>query len=71
MIKPMITLEYVTDTTYKVIINSDDLTEEEYNKLIRERDHLPIDFIQRIISVIPEHQQFYSYEHLQMLLTVK
>jgi len=67
----MITLEPVTDTTYKVVINADDMTEEDYNKLIKERDRLPIDFLNRISQLIPEGQSFHSYEHLQMLLTVK
>jgi hypothetical protein len=67
----MITLQPVTDTTYKVVINADDMTEEDYNKLIRERDKFPNEFVKRILTVIPEDQQFYSYEHLQMLLTVK
>jgi hypothetical protein len=66
----MITLQPVTDTTFKVVIQKNSITEEEYTKLIRERDRLPNDFIRRIIPLIPEGKQFYSYEHLEMLLTV-
>lgn len=67
----MITLNPITETTYKVIIQSDDITEEEQRKLLRKRDFFPAEFVNMLIDLIPSHQSFDSYDHYNMTLYVK
>lgn len=67
----MITLQPVTDTTYKVVIQSDDLTEEDRIKLLRKRDLFPAEFVHMLIDLIPSNQTFDQYDHYNMTLYVK
>jgi len=67
----MITLSPLSSTSYKVIIHSDDLTEEERIKLLRQRDLFPAEFVHRLIDLIPAHQSFDTYDHYNMTLYVK
>lgn len=67
----MITLNTLTPTSYKVVINSDDLTEEERIKLIRQRDLFPAEFVHRLIDLLPTDQTFDTYDHYSMILYVK
>lgn len=67
----MITLTPLTTNSYKVIIEVDDLTEEERCKLIRQRDLFPAEFVHRLINLLPENQEFDTYDHYNMTLYVK
>ncbi len=67
----MITLNPISDKSYKVVIHSDDLTEEEHKKLLRQRDFFPSEFVHRLINLLPEHQTFDIYDHYNMTLYVK
>jgi len=67
----MITLTPINDTQYKVVITTDELTHEERAKLIRKRDLFPAEFIQLLIELLPENQQLDSYDHFNLVLTVK
>lgn len=67
----MITLDSLSSTSYKVIIDSDDLTEEERTKLIRQRDLFPAEFVHRLIDLLPPDQTFDTYDHYNMTLYVK
>ena len=67
----MITLDSLSSTSYKVIIDSDDLTEEERTKLIRQRDLFPAEFVHRLIDLLPPDQIFDTYDHYNMTLYVK
>lgn len=67
----MITLDPLSPTSYKVTIHSDDLTEEERCKLIRQRDLFPAEFVHRLIDLIPPNQTFDTYDHYNMTLYVK
>lgn len=67
----MITLTPLTTNSYKVIIETDDLTEEERVKLIRQRDLFPAEFVHRLIDLLPPNQEFDTYDHYNMTLYVK
>ena len=67
----MITLQPITDSSYKVIIETDDLTDEERIKLIRQRDLFPAEFVHTLINLLPQHQSFDTYDHYNMTLYVK
>jgi len=67
----MITLDSLSPTSYKVTIHSDDLTEEERIKLIRQRDLFPAEFVHRLINLLPSNQEFDTYDHYNMTLYVK
>ena len=67
----MITLNSLSPTAYKVVINTDDLTEEDRVKLIRKRDFFPAEFVRTLIDLIPPHQTFDQYDHYNMTLYVK
>lgn len=67
----MITLDSLSPTSYKVIIDSDDLTEEERVKLLRQRDLFPAEFVHRLIDLLPSDQTFDTYDHYNMTLYVK
>lgn len=67
----MITLIRINETTYKVVIQRDDLTEEDFTKLIRKRDHFPSEFVNMVIDLIPQSKQFDRYDHYSMTLYVK
>lgn len=67
----MITLDPITNNSYKVVIHSDDLTDEERIKLIRQRDLFPAEFVHRLIDLLPLGQQFDTYDHYNMTLYVK
>lgn len=67
----MITLNPINETTYKVVIESDDLTEEDRIKLLRQRDLFPAEFVHRLINLLPENQTFDQYDHYNMTLYVK
>lgn len=66
----MISLIPLSDTQYKVQIDSIQLSEEESTKLLRKRDHFPSEFVHMLIDLIPEHQSFQTYDHYQMILNV-
>lgn len=67
----MITLQPLTDTTYKVVIQSEDLTDEDRIKLLRKRDLFPAEFVHMLIDLIPPTQTFDQYDHYNMTLYVK
>jgi hypothetical protein len=67
----MITLDPLSPTSYKVTIHSDDLTDEERIKLIRQRDLFPAEFVHRLINMLPPNQEFATYDHYNMTLYVK
>ena len=67
----MITLTSLSPTSYKVVIEVDDMTEEDRCKLIRQRDLFPAEFVHRLIDLIPPHQTFDTYDHYNMTLYVK
>lgn len=66
----MITLSPLTPTSYKVIIDSSDLTDEERIKLLRKRDLFPAEFVHMLIDALPPNQTFDSYDHYNMTLYV-
>jgi hypothetical protein len=66
----MITLQPLDSTSYKVVIQSDDLTEEDRIKLLRKRDLFPAEFVHMLIDLIPSNQTFDSYDHYNMTLYV-
>jgi hypothetical protein len=67
----MITLSPITDTSYKVVLDTTNLTEEEHTKLIRKRDLFPAEFVHMLIDMIPSDQSFDTYDHYNMTLHVK
>ena len=67
----MITLQPLNSNSYKVVIQSDDLTEEDRIKLLRKRDFFPAEFVHMLIDLIPPDQTFDSYDHYNMTLYVK
>jgi hypothetical protein len=67
----MIDLQPLTDNSYKVVIQSDDLTEEDRIKLLRKRDLFPAEFVHMLIDLIPTHQTFDQYDHYNMTLYVR
>lgn len=67
----MITLQPITSNSYKVVLNTTDLTEEDHRKLIRKRDHFPAEFVHDLIDLIPQGQTFDTYDHYNMVLYVK
>jgi len=67
----MIDLKPLTDNSYKVVIQSDDLTEEDRIKLLRKRDLFPAEFVHMLIDLLPSNQTFDTYDHYNMTLYVK
>jgi hypothetical protein len=67
----MITLNPITPTTYKVILQTEDLTDEERTKLLRKRDLFPAEFVHMLIDLLPPDQSFDTYDHYNMTLYVK
>ena len=67
----MITLQPLSQTSYKVVLETDTLTEEERIKLIRKRDLFPAEFVHMLIDLIPTDQSFDTYDHYNMTLYVK
>ena len=67
----MITLNPLDSRSYKVVIHSDDLTEEERIKLLRQRDLFPAEFVHRLITLLPEDKTFDTYDHYNMTVYVK
>jgi len=67
----MITLQSIHDNAYKVIIETDDLTDEQRIKLLRQRDLFPAEFVNTLIDLLPSHQSFDTYDHYNMTLYVK
>jgi len=67
----MITLTPINPTTYKVVLQTQDLTEEEHTKLIRKRDLFPAEFVHMLIELLPPDQSFDQYDHYNMTLYVK
>lgn len=69
-----VTLNSLSPTQYKVVIDSSAYDESEYEqfqKLIRKRDHFPAEWLKYIIELIPNNQQFDTYDHYNMILNVK
>jgi len=67
----MITLNPINPTTYKVVLNTNELTDEERLKLIRKRDFFPAEFVNTLIDLLPSDQTFDTYDHYNMTLYVK
>lgn len=67
----MITLQPLTPTTYKVVLDTTTLTDEDRVKLIRKRDFFPAEFVNMLIDLIPSNQSFDTYDHYNMTLYVK
>jgi hypothetical protein len=66
----MIEFDPITPNTFKVVIQTDDMTEEEHDKLLYQRDKTPAEFVKRLISILPENMEFKTYDHLNMIVTV-
>lgn len=66
----MITLQPIDNASYKVVIMSDDMVEEDLKKLIRKRDFFPAEFVHQLIDLLPPDQTFDSYDHYNMTLYV-
>jgi len=66
----MITLQPLDNASYKVVIQSDDMVEEDLKKLIRKRDFFPAEFVHMLIDLLPPDQTFDSYDHYNMTLYV-
>lgn len=69
-----VTLNSLSPTQYKVVIDPsvyDESEYEQFQKLIRKRDHFPAEWLKHLIELIPEHQQFDTYDHYTMVLNVK
>lgn len=67
----MITLSPINETSYRVVINSDDLSDEERIKLLRKRDLFPAEFVHTLIDLLPPELSFDTYDHYNMTLYVK
>jgi hypothetical protein len=67
----MITLQPLTNTTYKVVLETETLTDEDRLKIIRKRDFFPAEFVHMLIDLIPPNQSFDTYDHYNMTLYVK
>lgn len=67
----MITLQPLSESSYKVVLNTSELTDEERVKLIRKRDLFPAEFVHMLIDLIPPPQSFDTYDHYNMTLYVK
>lgn len=67
----MIILNPLTDNSYKVIIDTTNLTDEERVKLLRKRDLFPAEFVSLLVDLIPEEKTFDTYSHFDMVLNVK
>lgn len=67
----MITLQPIDTTTYKVVLDTTTLTDEDRLKLIRKRDFFPAEFVHMLIDLIPSNQTFDQYDHYNMTLYVK
>jgi hypothetical protein len=67
----MITFDSITPNTFKVVIQSDDMTDDDRDKLLRERDKTPAEFVTRLIRLLDEqNMRFLTYDHLNMIVTV-
>lgn len=67
----MITFDPITTNTFKVVLQTDDMTEEERDKLLYERDKIPADFCLRLIKLLEaQDMKFITYDHLNMIVTV-
>ena len=71
MIKPMITLSPLNETQYKVVIDTSNLEPEDTTKLLRKRDLFPAEWVKELENLLPENQQLDSYDHFNLVLTVK
>jgi hypothetical protein len=71
MIKPMITLTPINETQYKVIVDTSNLEPEDTTKLLRKRDLFPAEWVKELENLLPENQQLDSYDHFNLVLTVK
>jgi len=67
----MITLQPLSESSYKVVLDTTTLTDEERIKLIRKRDLFPAEFVHMLIDLIPSSQSFDTYDHYNMTLYVK
>ena len=67
----MITLQPIDQTSYKVVLNTETLEDEERIKLIRKRDLFPAEFVHMLIDMLPPEQSFDTYDHYNMTLYVK
>ena len=71
MIKPMITLTPLNETQYKVVIDTSNLEPEDTTKLLKKRDLFPAEWVKELENLLPENQQLDSYDHFNLVLTVK
>lgn len=67
----MIKLQSIDDKHYQVVLDMTGLDIEEGQKLLRKRDRFPAEFVKDIIDLLPEDQEFDTYDHFQMIVSVK
>jgi hypothetical protein len=67
----MITLSPLNETQYKVIIDTSNLEPEDTTKLLRKRDRFPAEWVKDLENLLPTGQQLDSYDHFNLVLTVK
>ena len=67
----MITLTPINETQYKVIVDTSNLEPEDTTKLLRKRDLFPAEWVKELENLLPENQQLDSYDHFNLVLTVK
>ena len=67
----MITLTKLDEKHYQVVLDMTGLDLEEGQKLLRKRDRFPAEFVKDVILHLPEDVEFDTYDHYQMIVTVK
>jgi hypothetical protein len=67
----MITLSPIDDKSYKVNIDTSNLEPEDTTKLLRKRDRFPAEWVKELENLLPTGQQLDSYDHFNLVLTVK
>lgn len=68
-----VSLQSINQNQYKVVIDPsayDESEHEQFQKLIRKRDLFPNEWLSNVIQLIPNNQQFSSYDHYNMVLYV-
>ena len=67
----MITLSPIDDKSYKVNIDTSNLEPEDATKLLRKRDRFPAEWVKDLENLLPEKQQLQTYDHFNLVLTIR
>jgi hypothetical protein len=67
----MITLTQIDDKSYKVNIDTSELEPEDARKLLRKRDRFPAEWVRDLENLLPEGQQLETYDHFNLVLTIR